>query len=115
MSIVGKRLIVSIQAVFLGLAASLLVEFFGTFYGMPGALMIIAMSAGFAYGFGVLAIRFKPQLPVSVLSLLTSMIPLIFVVRGLKSDNSISLAFAILTIVIVAFVSIGIRVQKSRK
>lgn len=115
MSIIGKQLVVFIQAMFLGLAASLLIEFFSTYYGTRGAMVVIAISAGFAYGFGVLAARLKAHLPTLVLSLFASLIPVIFVVRGLRSDNSNGFVFAILTIVIGAFVFIGVQVQESRK
>jgi hypothetical protein len=114
MSIIGKRLVTFIQAMFFGLAASLLVEFFSTNYGLLGALMVIGVSAGFAYGFGVLSVRLKAHFPELIISLISSMIPLIFVVRALTSDNSRILVFALLTIVIAIFVFIGVRVKKSK-
>ena len=114
MSIVGKRIVASIQAMLLGLAASLLVEFFGSFYGTAGVMTVITIFAGFAYGFGFLLSRFNPQIPEAIISLLASIIPLIFVVLALKSDNSNSLALAMLTAEIAIFVFIGVRVQNSR-
>ena len=108
------RLVVFIQAMFFGLAASLLVEFFSDIYGLPGALTVITISAGFAYGFGILSARFKVRVPELIISFIASMIPFVFVVRGLTSDNSHTLAFAILTVVIAVFVFIGVRVQKNR-
>ena len=114
MSVFGKQLVIFIQAMFFGLAASLLVEFFGTIYGLLGAFAVIAIVAGFGYGFGVLSARFKAQIPELIHTLLATAIPLGFVFRGLTSDNSLTLAFVLLAVVIALSVFVGVRVQKSR-